>query len=246
MPIFTTGRWYDFDEYAEIICQLHDLTPKMNIISMLKEIFDKAGVDPDFKPTELGGLSDERRQRLRVHVSMQILSLCVELTEDVAAICSAYSEAREKGNKRVPEYLRDFRNPDAFYEEASRDIRFAAKACSYDAIAEVDRALSVLPIFQQIHVFRIKYKDWYNGYKHGQRTIPLAVSFPEDSQTQHWGLYKIPKPFIEQSNKFFVEASFLISPDGVDEFIRMARGVVQLWIDVRAIQYPHVFGHSIP
>lgn len=245
MPIFTTGRWYDLDEYAEIICQLHDLSPKMNIISMLKEIFDKATVDPSFKPDELGDLSDERRQRLRVHVSMQILSLSVELTEDMAAICSAYAEARERKNKRVPEYLRDFRDPDGFYKEASRDIRFAARACGYDAIAEVEQAMKVLPIFQQIYEFRNKYKDWYNGYKHGQRTIPLAVSFPQDSQNQHWGLYGIPTPFIEQKNQIFVEASFLIAPQGVEEFVRMAGGVLQLWIDVRKIQYPQVFGHPI-
>jgi hypothetical protein len=212
---------------------------------MLKDIFDKAATDPDFKPEKLGDLSDERRQRLRVHVSMQILSLSVELTEDLAAICSAYAQAREKSNKRVPEYLRDYQNPDGFYKKASSDIRFAARACGYDAITDVEQAMKVQLIFQQIQAFRNKYKDWYNGYKHGQRTIPLAISFPPDTQKKHWGLYKIPKPFIEERNRIFIEASFLISPQAVGEFINMAGGIVQLWIDVRAIQYPKIFGHPI-
>lgn len=210
---------------------------------MLKDAFDKAETDATFKPSELGALGDERRQRLKIHASMQILSLTVELTEDLAAVCSAYAKSRKNSNKRIPEYLRDFENADAFYKNAINDVRFAAEACGYDPIANVQDAIKVQSIFQRINEFRLKYKDWYNSYKHGQRTIPMAISSSGDPQKIHWGVYKIPRPFIEQSNQVFIQHSVLVSTEEVEEYITMARGIIQLWIDVRSIQFPKVFGH---
>jgi len=249
MPGFSTNTWYSFSEYSETVCQLYDLFPKLNVILILKESFDKALNDPNFLESKLGDLNDERRQRLRIHVSMQILSLTVELTEDLAAICHAYQQSIKKGNKRVPEYLRNFRKPDKFYKEASEDIRFAAEAVGYDPIRDVQKSLGVQNIFRQIRDFRKKYNHWYNSYKHGQRTIPMAISVSTEPPEKriHWGLYVIPKDFIEKDDKIFTGGieSLLISTEEVDEYIRIAKGIVQLWIDVRGIQFPKVFGHTI-
>jgi len=241
MPGFSSNTWYQFSEYSEIICQVHDLFPKLNVIMILKDSFDRVMNDVNFFQ-ELGDLTDERRKRFRIHISMQILSLTVELTEDLAAICDAYRNSVKKGNKRVPEYLRNFRNPDQFYRKASTDIRFAAESVGYDPIKDVQNALKVQNIFRQIRDFREKYRFWYNSYKHGQRTIPMAISLDHDI---HWGLYVIPKEFVETDDKVFTGGteSLLISTEEVDKYTRIANGVVQLWIDVRKIQFPKVFGH---
>lgn len=248
MPGFSSMTWMPFSDYSEIICQLHDLSPKLIVINLLKDSFDKALADATFHIAELGELTDERRQRLRIHISMQILSLTVELTEDLAAFCTAYGQAIKSGNKRVPEFLREFDKPDAFYQKAVKDIVFAAEMVGYDPIRDVARAIAVQNIFREILDFRNKYKSWYNGYKHGQRTIPLAISFPTQpaGQNVHWGLYMIPGEFTEKNDQMFIQESVLVSTEQVTEYIRMAIGIIQLWQDVRAIQFPKVFGHTYP
>jgi hypothetical protein len=248
MPGFSSMTWIPFSNYSEIICQLHDLSPKLTVINLLKDSFDKSALDANFRPAELGELTDERRQRLRIHISMQVLSLTVELTEDLAAICSAYSQAIKGNNKRIPEFLREFDSPDAFYHKASKDIVFAAEMVGYDPINDVTKVIAVQNIFGQIRDFRDKYKSWYNGYKHGQRTIPLAISFPSQptGQNIHWGLYMIPEKFIEKNDQLFIQESVLVSTEEVAEYVRMAIGIIQLWQDVRSIQFPKVFGHIYP
>lgn len=107
MVVLSFSNWYNFGEYAKNISEFHNLQPKYNIIQILKQSFDMLSSEKDYLP-EQGDLGSPQRQWLRVHISMQILALTRELTEDLIAICFACREAIKNQNKRVPEYLRDF------------------------------------------------------------------------------------------------------------------------------------------
>lgn len=239
MPGFSSSTWTPFSDYSEIICQLHDLSPKLSIVNLLKDDFQKTSTDASFRASELGNLEDQRRHKLRIHISMQILALTVELADDLAAFCSAYFKAIRGKDKRVPQYLRDFKGADQFYKKASENIIFAAEVCGYDPIKDINQAIGIQSIFKQIHEFREKYKFWYNGYKHGQRTIPIAISFAPGSEVK-WGLYMIPREFLEKNDQIFLQESFLISTEEVERYVGIAQGIVRLWFDIRNIQFPKV------
>jgi len=127
---------------------------------------------------------------LAVELSMQVLSLTLELIEDLAGYCFAFRKAIEKKNTHVPEYLRDWDykdrkehgSPDAFYREASENIRYAAEVSGLDPVADLNKALDLQQRFRTLKAFRDKYQEWYQGYKHGQRCIPV-FSAPGGSPT---------------------------------------------------------------
>lgn len=264
MPVLTSG-WIPKDDYAEAISDLHSLIPKMNAITILYEVIDSVLKDPKHREEQLGPLNGPARMNLAVELSMQVLSLTLELIEDLAGYCFAFRRAVKNGDKRIPEYLRDWDfprgdqrkengNPDDFYREASTDIRYAAETSALHPVGDLDLAREFKDSFAELKAFRDKYQKWYQGYKHGQRSIPIFSTpiggVPLGPGTV-WGVFLVPRPLIELDQagpQVYVDftESFLATSREVASYYRTSQRVIDLWRDIRARAYHRVFGHPPP
>ncbi len=253
------------DDYSEAIADLHRLSSKMNVITILYEVIDSVINDPEHRRNELGALNSPPRMNLAVEMSMQVLSITLELIEDLAGFCFAFRRATKKPDKNVAEYLRDWDfgkgkereengDPDEFYKNASTDIRFAAEVSGLDPIADWNLARQFKDRFAELRSFRDKYQKWYQGYKHGQRSIPVFSTptggTPLGPETV-WGVFLIPRPLIELEQggpKVYVDftESFLATSREVSSYFETAKKVYAMWLDIRPRLYQKVFSHAPP
>ena len=175
--------WMNKDDWSKQICEMHQIEPKLNITNILNNNFVSLGNDLE----NLEFPTFASRQTLRTNIAMQILSVCFELTEDLAATCFSYAKAIKAGDKNVPEYLRDFgserakKNPEEvgnaslFYKTASESICYTAEMVGLDPINDVVNVAAYQNFFRVVRDFRKRYDDWYQGYKHGQRTEAMYM-----------------------------------------------------------------------
>lgn len=180
--------WMKKDDWSKQICEMHQIEAKLRIADILNDNFISLG-------KALEGLEFNEfasKQTLRQNIAIQISSVCFELSEDLAATCFSYSKAIKNKTKNVPEFLRDFGdtdgkkssevgNPNLFYKTASKEICFAAEMAGLDPIIDVTRAIIFQSFFKVISDFRLKFDDWYQGYKHGQHTLPIFL-WPANTQ----------------------------------------------------------------
>ncbi|HEV2226149.1 MAG TPA: hypothetical protein VGR56_05015, partial [Nitrososphaerales archaeon] len=237
------------DDYSEAIADLHKLSSKMNVITILYEVIDSVINDPEHRGDELGPLTSPSRMNLAVELSMQVLSITLELIEDLAGFCFAFRRATKQPSKNVAEYLRDWDfgkgkereengDPDDFYRNVSGDIRFAAEVSGLDPIADWNQARRIKDRFAELRSFRDKYQKWYQGYKHGQRSIPV-FSTPTGGTPLGpgtvWGVFLIPRPLTElESNgpKVYVDftESFLATSREVSSYFEVAKKTFVMWL----------------
>ena len=154
--------------------------------------------------------------------------------------------------KNVAEYLRDFGlpnkqdsgSPKTFYDTASKDILYVAEIMGVDPIKNVKETIFGLNFLKGIREFRLRYDDWYQGYKHGQRTMAIHV-YPSDSEptkeNSAFPLYHIPQEIQELNGQIFVEADFISILDDEPKLFKMIQDIIGLWKQVKNHQYARVF-----
>jgi hypothetical protein len=246
--------WMTKDDWSKEICEMHLLDAKIRISNILHENFVSIGKDMDkLTLNELIG-----KQTLRTNIAMQILSICFELTEDLASTCFSYAKAIKEGTKNVPEYLRDFgdqkKKPDEagsptnFYNKASEDICYAAEMAGLDPVSDISGSVGHKQFFQRIRDFRKKYDDWHQGYKHGQRTLPMygfPISAAKDAelsvQNVSFFIYRIPQNLQEKDGKVFVEADVLDMMKEEDALFKLINDIFAVWQGVKQRQFARVF-----
>jgi hypothetical protein len=242
------NSWMNKDDWSKQICEVHNIQPKMLVINTLHTAFMESEKDLDGREFP----DYTTRQTYRTNIACQILALTFELTEDLASTCFSYAKAIKQGTKNVPEYLRDFAdttkkdvgNPKDFYAKASRDIIFASEMVGVDPINDVGTAITFVAFFKKVKEFRDRYDDWYQGYKHGQRTLAMYI-WPSDQiatkgNTQ-FILYRIPQEIREVNTRIFVEADFVPALKEETNYFQIADEVTGKWFEVKQRQFPRVF-----
>lgn len=238
------------DEWSKQMCEMHLLEAKVKIANILHESFTEAG--KGLENVEFPEFAN--RQTLRTNIGMQLLSVCFELTEDLAATCFSYAKAIKNNNKNVPEYLRDFGDqkkkpeeagtPTVFYKTASDDICYSAEMIGIDPIADVSTAVVHQKFFKVVRDFRKEYDDWYQGYKHGQRTLPMYVwsGTPQPKKENvKFVVYRIPQALQEKGDKVFVEEDFLDMINEEEKFFKLINDIFGVWQGVKQRQFVKVF-----
>jgi hypothetical protein len=247
--------WMNKDEWSKQICDMHQIEAKLRITNILHENFVSLG--KELEKLEFPEFAN--RQTLRTNIAIQILSVCFELTEDLAATCFSYAKAIKSNNKNVPEYLRDFGdphkntkevgNPYNFYETVSKDICYAAEMAGIDPISDVKNTIIYQNFFKVVRDFRNKYDDWYQGYKHGQRTLPMYVwtgDATPTSQNVTFLIYRIPQALQEKDGKIFVEADFVDLMKEEENLVKLISDIVKAWQGVKQRQIIRVFLITAP
>jgi predicted ATPase len=242
--------WMNKDDWSKQICEMHQIEPKLNITNILHESFVSLG--KDIEKLEFSAFAS--KQTLRTNIAMQILSVCFEMTEDLAATCFSYAKAIKAGNKNVPEYLRDFGaqkkkpeeegNATLFYKTASENICFTAEMVGLDPINDVSNVFVYQNFFRNVRDFRKKYDDWYQGYKHGQRTEAMyvwALTAEPNAQNVSFLMYRIPQTLQEKDSKIFVEADFIDTIKDEPNFVALVGDIVKAWQGVKQVQFAKVF-----
>lgn len=236
------------DDWSQQICEMHLLNAKIRISNILHDNFVSNGKDLDkLKLDEF-----INKQTLRTNIAIQLLSICFELTEDLAATCFSYAKALKSGDKKVPEYLRDFGDPkkgeagtpSVFYKTAGRDICYAAEMAGVDPIIDVGIAITHEQFFRKVRDFREKYDDWYQGYKHGQRTLPIySVPIGQEPSNQNitFSVYRIPQTLQEKDTKVFVEPDVLDIIKEEESIFILINEIYGIWQGVKQRQFPKVF-----
>jgi len=237
------------DEWSKQICQMHRIEPKLNIIKILHDNFIQNAKDLE----KLDLQEFENKQTLRMNIALQILSLTFELTEDLAAICFSYNEAIENKNKNVPEYLRDFGDPhkganvgkpNEFYEKVSNEIKYASLMVGLDPVKDLQKVLAFISYFNYFKDFRIKYDDWYQGYKHGQRTLGLYVwpiAAKADKDNIKFIVYRIPQKFENIDKTIFVRSDFIDVITEEEKIYQIAVDSTRAYSEIVSRQYKKVF-----
>lgn len=234
-------KWMRKDDWSKQICEVHQIEAKQRIAYILHNSFTKEG---EGVVDELTVDEYTSKQTLRTNIALQILSVCYELTEDLAATCASYAKALTAGNKNVPEYLRDFGNPGDFYTKASKEICYAADMSGLDPITDVVAVVGIKDLFNKITNFRTKYYDWYQGYKHGQRTIPMyAWPTNEAPTTKNVKaiVYRIPIALQVKGDSVFTELDFLDAITDESTFINLIDEIVVAWQNIKQRQFNKLF-----
>lgn len=242
------NSWMKKEDWSQEICAMHQVESKLNIAQILHESFTEKG-------KELEKLSLEeltQKQMLRVSIACQMLSIAFELSEDIAATCFSYAKAIKNNTKDIAEYLRDFGipnktdsgSPKTFYESASKDIAFAADMIGVDPIANLPETIFAFNFFRNIKNFRQQYDDWYQGFKHGQRTMAIHV-YPANAdptkENATFLLYHIPQSIQEIKGQIFVEADFVDVLKDEPNFFKIIQQIVETWKQIKNHQYSRVF-----
>jgi hypothetical protein len=243
MPVFYYNAWVDEDAYMEEMAKTHKLDPKLNVIEILLKEFQRLQALPEtVMPTE-------QRQWLLTEISGQIVSLALELTDDLAAVCASYLKCIRNNDKRVIERLSKFDQGRQFYQHLSSDPSFACEAVGLNGASAAPLDIqSIERRFRWICEMRNKFWRWYTGYKHGQYATPIALKMKtsEDVVRQEWGLYLIPRPLKRQAGKVHTGDRFIDTVSNVGAFHKLAVECVNLSIEARNRQYAKVFGHVRP
>ena len=113
-----------------------------------------------------------------------------------------------------------------------------------DPIVNVKESIYGLNFFRVIRDFRVQYDDWYQGYKHGQRTMAIHI-YPSNAEptkeNSAFPLYHIPKNMQELDGRIFVEDDFIDVLDKEPHFYKLIQDIVNLWKQLKKHQYPKVF-----
>lgn len=243
MPVVPYNDWCDEATYMDEMARMHKLTPKLDIIKIMREQFESTKSKQQF--------STEQRNWLLTHLSGQIFALSMELTDDLAAVCLAYLKSLSKKNKLVIEYIAKTKMGAGhdFYKNASNNPDYAAEAAGLDITSSKETKENLRKRFDEIKQMRDKFWDWYTGYKHGQYATPIVLTAtdPKGTQIQEWGLYLIPRSFHRDKiqGKIHTEDRFINTVGNIDLFLKLAEDTVQLWVEARDRQYPKVFGRSL-
>ena len=261
MKVLSTG-WMTEDDYSEALLTIHTLEPKLQIVTTLFENLNSVRQDPNYMKERLGDLSDARRKQHSVVLAMQILALTIELIDDFAAYCFAFYRAKKEKSKHVAEFLRDWGtndqsttgNPKKFFESAD-NIVFVAEISGLDPITNWRDAADLKARLRLLKEFRDYYEGWYQGYKHGQRAIPVSFTiYRENPKSEEvvWGVFMIPDKLTKypeatgDGSKIYVDmdVSFLSIIDKVAEAYQKAQEAYQLWQTVRGRVHQACFGNS--
>jgi hypothetical protein len=247
MPMFAYNAWVDEEMFMDEMAKLHKLSPKLDVIDVLWHECNELKSNPVYK----SDLPGEGRKWLLVELSGQIVALSLELSDDLAAVCSAYLESVTDKNKLVIEKIANWELGEghAFYDRVVNDVKETAQAVGLDDTSIPSSELEKLrQRFIWIRDMRTKFWKWYTGYKHGQYATPIALTISKEgaTQAQEWGLYLVPRPLKRDSKgKIHTEDRFINTVDNVDLFRRLAIECVSLSIQVRDRQYPRVFEHPL-
>ncbi|MGA2971555.1 MAG: hypothetical protein ABSE39_02895 [Candidatus Bathyarchaeia archaeon] len=247
MPMFTYNAWVDEETFMDEMAKLHKLNPKLDVIDVLWHECNELKSDPNYKSY----LPGEGRKWLLAELSGQIVALSLELSDDLAAVCSAYLESVAEKNKLVIEKIAKWKTGKghAFYDSVANNAKKATQAVGLDDTSVTSSEQEELrQRFVRIKYMRTKFWKWYTGYKHGQYATPIAliVTKEDATQAQEWGLYLVPCPLKRDSKgKIHTEDRFINTVDNVDLFRNLAMECVSLSIQTRDRQYPKVFGHSL-
>lgn len=141
-------------------------------------------------------------------LAMQILSLAYELTENLAAMCYAYAQAKNHGFVYFPLLLRDFGISPSRLERNYDKNKIDLELANADAIYQVaiDEDGKLMEFFgnvgmsievknqrknelKKIVEYRGRFNRWHNLYKHTHSTVPLQINHP----SYKWSiLHRIP------------------------------------------------------
>ncbi len=239
---------------------LHSLEPKMMVVTVLYENLDSVIMKGDYMPARLGEITDPRRKTFAVMLSMQILALTIELIDDLAAYCFAFYRAKNSKNRLVAEYLRDWDTPDQkvnggseiFFNKVRDDFRYAAEMLGLRPVDDWALARVLKAKLTELGEFRRSYEKWYQGYKHGQRTLPVFTT-PQGEQPlgqkSVWGIFMIPKNltrYEQQGQQLYVDfdVSFLPLLERIGDCFQRARSAFELWREVRSRVHLERFGNA--
>ena len=207
---------WSWDEYAEFISGAMQIVGKFNIMALLNTnmawIMDSTECPGIWKVIDRKKFSDDGLYDLKSIISIQILSLAYELTENFAAICFAYAEAVDHGAKFFPLLIRDFGMPLSELKKRGCDkhgidIGRANAGVFYRSMSDPAslkryvgepnlRDLEVQDLlvqFRQLSSYRERFDRWYNKYKHAHGTIPIRLEGKVDNQDFKWFiLHRVP------------------------------------------------------
>lgn len=249
MSAIDYNTWVDEDTYMEEMAKMHKLDPKLQVIEVLLHEFQQLQSDQNYKPEFP---SEVRRWRLAEY-SGQIVALSMELTDDLAAVCTAYLETLANKDKAFIERIANFELGEGhkFYEAVANNVAEAARAIGLDPSSSSSAEQENVRLkFAQIKDMRKKFWHWYTGYKHGQYATPIVLTIRDQEKElkQEWGFYLIPRPLRRDTvaKKVHTEDKFINTVDNVALFYSLAVECVSLAIQTRDRQFPKVFGHLMP
>lgn len=244
MPVIPYNAWCDEDIYMDEMARMHKLTPKLDIIKILRK---------QFELTKTNQQLTAEQQWLLTYLSGQIVALSMELTDDLAAVCLAYLKSLSKHDRRVIEYISKMSmgKGHKFYENTSNNPDYASKAIGLDiTTCSQPQKENIRQKFTKIKQLRKDFWHWYNGYKHGQYATPIVITATnsQGKKIQEWGLYLVPRNFQRDiaRGKVHTEDRFINTVGNVDLFVNLAEEAVQLWVETRNRQYPKVFNRTLP
>jgi len=235
------NAWVEEDVYMEGMARMHKLDPKLHIIETLLKEFQRL---KDMDETSMPAV---QRQWGLAELSGQIVALALELTDDLAAVCTSYLKCIRNHDMRFIEWVSKFNEGREFYETLSKDPSYACEAIGLDKSSEAE-AQAIEERFRWIGDMRNQFWRWYTGYKHGQYATPIVLTMKtqEGELRQEWGLYLIPRPLRRQGNEVHTGDRFINTVDNLGIFRKLAMECVSLSIEARDRQYPKVFGHDRP
>ena len=185
-------------------------------------------------------------------LSAQVVALTMELTDDLAAVCCAYTETLKEGDKAFIEHLSNFGRGQRgqgrrFYQTVTRDRNEAAKAVGLNTEStpayEVD---ALVEKFLAIKQMRDRFWDYYIGYKHGQFATPMVLTFqmPGAEPERQRGLYMIPRPMArDKAGRLHTGDRFAsIDASNLSKIYSVAVTCDSLATETRDRQYPKIYG----
>jgi hypothetical protein len=240
------------DDWSKEICEMHKIDAKLYVANVLHNSFVDSGKDVD----KLEFKEYANKQSLRSHISCQIMSLAFELTEDLAAICFSYEKAVRLKTKNVPEYLRDFGdvqkkqkgddvgNPSSFYEKVTKNIIEVARMTGLDPVKDANQTLAYREVFKGIKEFRDVFDDYYQGFKHGQRTMAMYLwpsNVVASKENMKFVFYRIPQELEELNGQVFPEMDAADAFENEVKFMNLIGTIAKMYSEVRGRQFPKVF-----
>jgi len=186
----------DWDDYAYKISRVFNLALKWIVARNLLELTRLLS-----NPSECHtfarlwyGVKPEDMVVRQQMFAMQIIAATMDLTENFAAMCFAYSESVKNGVKFLPLLLRDFGikkkekqycNSGINWSLGSAEKLFDGMLNSEDVLREhlachdepLDTVEKKYNIIKKIVDFRNKYGIWYNKFKHTNSVLAFGALF---------------------------------------------------------------------
>ena len=221
--------WCDEEYFYEEMAKMHKINPKLDIIQVLFDQFQKIQSDKSYRPLKLD-ITEAERNWLLVELSAQIVALSMELTDDLAFVCEGYLKALRDGDKKVVTNIAGLQRSDAeaFYQRVSQSAEEATLALGLDpSNASQQDKESNRKVFAGIRKNREQFWKFYNAYKHGQYATPIVVG---NNGGQRWGLYRIPDRPKIRDGKLHTEGEerFIDTVTFAGEFVELGKLAWQL------------------